>query len=55
LGSHLSFKRIARVAVHDRAVGLLDSLPGAALFGALLIKAENGPWERFATGASLAR
>lgn len=45
---------ISQYAVANRTVELLDTLPGVAVFGALLIAAEIGDWERFPSGAALA-
>jgi transposase len=47
-------EQIGKQAVQSRAVELLDTLPGVALFGALLIAAEVGDWKRFPTGEALA-
>ena len=41
-------------AEKNPTVELLDTLPGVGLFGALLIAAEVGDWERFHSGEALA-
>ena len=47
-------EQIGQQAVKNRTVELLDTLPGVALFGALLIAAEIGAWKRFPSGEALA-
>jgi transposase len=47
-------EQIAKQAVKNPAVELLDSLPGVGPFGALLIAAEIGEWKRFPSGEALA-
>lgn len=44
----------AQAAAPARTVEILDSLPGVGWFGALLIAAEVGDWQRFHSGPSLA-
>jgi transposase len=43
-----------KTAAPARTVEILDSLPGVGWFGALLIAAEIGDWQRFPSGPSLA-
>lgn len=47
-------ERIEQQAVRTRTVELLDTLPGVGSFGALLIAAEIGDWQRFPSGQALA-
>jgi transposase len=47
-------EEISRRAVKNRIVELLDTLPGVGLFGALLMAAEVGDWQRFSSAAALA-
>jgi transposase len=46
--------QIAARAEQNRTVELLDSLPGLGLFGAMLVAAEIGDWQRFKSGDALA-
>jgi len=47
-------EQLGKRAVKNRTVDLLDTLPGVGLFGALLIAAEIGDWQRFHSGEALA-
>lgn len=47
-------EQIGARGLKNRTVELLDTLPGVARFGALLIAAEVGEWKRFPSGEALA-